>query len=90
MMAVAGGIVILAAAIALYLASAHQQLAPGLRGGRRLGWGGLVALVIGTALILRWSGPATAIFIAVTLAMLVWSVLPPVIAWWRGAPESRR
>ena len=78
------------AAVLLYLAAPHQKWGalpcrPGL-----LGWAGALSLALGTMLLLGWAGPATAIFILLTILMTIWSVVPVAIAWRRGAPEGKR
>lgn len=88
--AIFGGLCVAVAAVLLYLAAPHQKwgalpFRPALAG-----WGGLVLLVAGTALILGWAGSGTSIFIMMTIAMTVWSVVPLAIAWWRGAPEGKK
>ena len=72
-----------AGALALYAASPQQRLTAGPLRRRAFGWGGAVALGLGLVSLLQWAGPATAVFIALTVAPLVWTVAPPVAAWWR-------
>jgi len=86
----AGGVLVLLSALLLHLAAPHQQwgalpVRPAL-----CGWSGAGALAIGTALLLGWAGPATAIFIALTLLMTVWSIVPVAIAWWRFHRQGAR
>lgn len=73
---------VLAGALLLYLASANRPRPAGPAGRRRLGRAGAAGLVAGQALLLAALGPAAAVFTAVTLAMLVWSVAPLLLAWW--------
>jgi membrane protein implicated in regulation of membrane protease activity len=79
-------VLVLTGAICCYLASPNQRWlkAPV----RRLAWVGGAAILMALALLLQWAGPATAIFIVVTLAMLILTVAPVVIAWVRR-PKGR-
>lgn len=88
--AILGGLLVCVAAMLLYLAAPHQQMGRLPCPPRLAGWGGLALLIAGTGLLLRWAGVATAIFIALTLVMTIWSVVPVTIAWRRGAPEGKR
>jgi hypothetical protein len=72
-----------AAALALYAASPQQRLTRRNLPGAALGWGGLVGLAASLAILLQWAGPATAVFIMLTLATLVWTLVPPAAAWLR-------
>ncbi len=89
MIAISGGLIVLISSLLLYLAAPHQKLLQGSSLSRPIAWAGLVGLIVGTALLMRWAGSATSIFIAMTVAMAFWSVIPLAIAWWRGAPESK-
>ncbi|PNU02193.1 hypothetical protein A8V01_09985 [Novosphingobium guangzhouense] len=71
------------AAIALYLAAPHQRWGALPAEPAALGWGGAAMLVIGLVLLLSWAGPATTLFIAATLLMTTWSIVPVAIAWAR-------
>ena len=87
---IAGGVLSLVGALLLYGGATRQQLTRrALRRGafRRAG---IAAMIGGLALLLRYAGPATAVFIAVTLAMLVWSVVPIVAVWWHRPREAAR
>ena len=84
MIAWTGGLLVLLASLALYLASPNQRLIDRSLPHRALGWSGLVFFVIGLVLVAQWAGSATSVFIALTAAMLLWSVLPLAIAWRRG------
>ncbi|MCB2060034.1 MAG: hypothetical protein R3E09_06120 [Novosphingobium sp.] len=91
MIAVLGGGVVMTGATLLYLASSNQQLTKSPPPRRwPLAWAGVLALAFGLALILQWAGPVASVFIAMTLAMLVWTVVPLAAAWWRAAPEGRQ
>ena len=71
-------------AAAIYLASPNQLLTEMAMPRRPLVWGGTAASMLGLALLFQWAGPATAVFIHVTLTMLVWSLVPITIAWIKG------
>lgn len=88
--ALGGGLLALFSSVLLYLASPNQRWGKLPFPPRLAGWGGLLFLVAGTAMMLRWAGPATAIFIVMTLAMTVWSLVPLVVAWLRREPEGRK
>lgn len=77
-------------ALLFYLASPHQLWGTLSVRPRILGWIAAALLIAGIALLLQWSGRATTIFIAMTLAMTVWSVIPLALAWWRGVPEGKK
>ncbi|MCC2977951.1 hypothetical protein LK533_14870 [Sphingomonas sp. PL-96] len=81
-----GAVLVMAGALACYAAAPHQKLLA--RPGRSRAPVGALLLVLGTALLLQWAGPATALFIACTLAMLVWSVVPLAAAWARRPRSS--
>lgn len=82
-MALVAALLCATGAVLLYLASPNQQLARKPMRGRILAGLGGIALIGALALLLGVSGPATAIFVWMTLAMLVWSVVPLGVAWWR-------
>lgn len=84
MIAWAGGLLILIAALLLYVATPHQKLMR-VPAGRPAAWGGWALLLIGLLLIGQWAGPATTVFIVMAAAMLVWTVVPLGVAWWRAA-----
>lgn len=88
--AIAGGIVTLTSATLLYLASPNQPHR--LRAARSgtLRRAGSVGMVLGLLLILQWAGPATSAFIALTLAMVIWTLVPLAAAVWRETPENRK
>jgi len=85
-----GMVIVIGASLALYLASPHQLVVKRTRPTQVLAWGGLAGLVLGLVVLLQWAGPATAVFIAVTLAMLVWTVVPLAAAWLRRRKEEAR
>ncbi len=79
----AGMAVVVAASLALYLASPQQLAVRRALPRRVLGRAGAAGLVAGLFLLLKWAGPATAVFIALTLVMLVWTGAPMLAAWLR-------
>jgi hypothetical protein len=84
-------LVLLGGALCAYLAAPHQALLPGVvRPRRLLRTGGGALLVLALILLLTIQGPATAIFTWATGAMLVWSIAPVAIRWWRFRRESTR
>ena len=87
-MAIFGGIITVLASFAFYLASPNRKVAPELNKARLLNSIGAIGLIIGLALILTWSGSATSVFIAITLVMLVLTIIPLFIAW-RGAKAEK-
>ena len=88
MMAVIGGMVVLAAATLLYLASPNQQLMERTMPRKALTWAGSAGLVAGLIFILQWAGAIASAFIVMTLAMLVWTIVPVAAAWRRSAREN--
>lgn len=83
MVSTIGIILVAAGALAIYLAHPNQVLASRTLP-RTAKWSGGVALLLGLAILLSWAGPATAVFIAITDAMLVWTLVPLAAAWLRG------
>lgn len=88
--AILGGVLVAVSALLLYLAAPHQKWGPIPCAPRILGCTGLALLLGGIGLLRTWAGPATAIFIAVTLLMGILSIVPLAIAWRRGAMEERQ
>ncbi|TDW64630.1 hypothetical protein EDF57_104429 [Novosphingobium sp. PhB55] len=88
MAVVAGGLIVLSA-VALYLAAPHQAWGALPLSPRAMGWSGTAMLALGLALLLSWAGIATAFFIAFTLLMTTWSIVPIAVAWWRRSGEDR-
>lgn len=78
-----GMAIVIGAALALYAASPQQCLTTRNLPQTALGWGGLAGLAAGLIVLLQWAGPATAVFIVLTLATLVWTLVPPAAAWLR-------
>ena len=89
MIAWTGGLLVLFASLALYLASPNQRLIDRSLPHRALGWSGRVLFGIGLVLVLQWAGSATSVFITLTAAMLLWSILPLAIAWRRSAKGEK-
>ncbi len=84
----AAALALLAGALCLYLAAPHQALLMGVVRVRRwLRATGGVLLTVALLLLLTMQGPATAVFTWATGAMLVWSVVPVAIRWWRFRRE---
>ncbi|MGK2286511.1 hypothetical protein [Pedomonas sp. V897] len=88
MIAWMGGLFVCVAALLLYAASPNQKLTRVRRWVSGLAYLGVAAFAQGLVLLLQWAGPATAVFIALTLAMLVWTVVPLGIAWLRSSTEA--
>lgn len=86
--ALCGGLLVILSSVLLYLASPNRRWGTLPFTPRLAGWSGLVLLLAATGLMLRWAGSATAIFIVLTAAMTVWSIVPIAIAWWRHKPAS--
>lgn len=82
MIVAAGYCLVLLGALLLYLAAPNQRLPR-----RALGISGALALAIGLALVLTAAGPATSVYIAFTLAISVWTLVPLAVAWWRRPQE---
>lgn len=86
--AIPGGLLVTLSALLFYLAAPHQKWGAIPCAPRILRGTGLALLLGGTALLHAWAGPATAIFITVTLLMAILSILPLAIAWRRAAMEG--
>jgi len=84
----AGGLLVVISALLLYLAAPHQKWSTLPFPPRVAGWSGLAALGGGLALLLSWAGVATACFIAMTLLMTAWSIVPAALAWRRDGGKS--
>ncbi|MCW8125549.1 hypothetical protein [Microbulbifer halophilus] len=82
------GFLIALGSLALYLASPNQRLLSRPFPRRPLAIGGSVALVAALSLQLQYSGAAAAVFIVVTGAMLIWTLLPMAIAYWRHRRQA--
>lgn len=74
--AVIGVLAGLVGAALLYLGAPHQRVLVRKGSDRRLLLAGTMAEAISLAAFLMVAGPATAVFIWLTLAMLVWSTAP--------------
>ncbi|RXR30827.1 hypothetical protein [Sphingobium fluviale] len=89
MIVLAGGVLTLLSALLFYFASPNRKLFTAKNRPLIFKVAGSTGLVIGLVLLLQHYGPATAVFVSVTLAMLVLSIAPLAIAWWKGMPEDR-
>lgn len=76
-----GAILVMAGAFLLYLASPNQTFIAAALPRRACRWFAGTVLLAGQAVLLGWAGPATAVFIALTFASLVWSIVPLVFMW---------
>jgi len=84
---------ILAAAGAslVYAGSRNQVLIPARnRSHKILLLAGIAALIISLVLMLQWFGPAAAVFIWLTVAMLIWSTVPFAAVWWRSKRRGQQ
>lgn len=81
MIAALGASLSLLGGLLLYLASPNQRATARRLPRKPLAWCGTLLFVAGLAFLLGWAGPATAVFIWMTLAMLVWTITPPLAAW---------
>ena len=86
--AVAGGLAAAAGASLLYLASPNQQATRRRPPRRRLAATGAAAEGLALICFLQVAGPATAVFIWMTVAMLVWSIVPLLAAWRAAGAEQ--
>ena len=86
---VAYGLIVTAAAL-VYLGSSNQPLLASWRWRALLPWLGLAGLIAGFVLLLRDRTAATAAFIVVTLAMLIWSFVPVIVGWLMHRKGERR
>lgn len=82
--------VLTVAALALYLASPHQKLVQSPLPRCALAWTGVALLVVALAVLASIAGSATAVYIHLTILMLLWSVPPLALAWWRAQGEEER
>ncbi|HEY4548210.1 MAG TPA: hypothetical protein VIG90_17525 [Pedomonas sp.] len=82
-LALGGGAAAFLAALALYLASPHQQLLPSRPWPRATAMTGLLAMAVSLGCLLEIMGPATAVFTALTLLMLFTTLPPLLFAWLR-------
>ncbi|RSU45302.1 hypothetical protein BRX43_19365 [Sphingomonas sp. S-NIH.Pt15_0812] len=74
----------------VYAGTPHQALVRHGAGSRPHRMAGALLLLIALVLLLTMQGPATAVFTWVTGAMLVWSIVPAVVRWWRFRQEAAR
>lgn len=87
-LAITGALAIFAGACLLYLASPNQCLWPSRMPGRLLAWAGATITLAGQVLLWLWTGPATALFVGITMAMTVLT-LAPLLAGWLRTRERR-
>ena len=76
-------------AVLLYLASPNQRVTRRRTARKDLALAGVGAEAVSLAAFLAAAGPATAVFIWMTLAMLAWSIAP-LLTVWRDAKGARR
>lgn len=81
---------LVAGALALYLASRRQKAVQGRLPRRLLAGTGLGLLAVALLLLLDVTRPASAIFMLVTGAILVWTAAPLAIAYWRHSRDHAR
>lgn len=85
---VTGTLAIFAGGLLLYLASPNQCLWTGSVPARIVAWAGAAITLAGQVLLWLWTGPATALFVGVTVAMTVLT-LAPLLAGWLRTREPR-
>lgn len=76
-------------AMLVYLASRNQPLMGNAKRRKLAGWIGAILLIAGLVLLLASMRPPNAVFTAITLDMLVWSVAPLAAAWWCRPQEEQ-
>lgn len=77
-------------ALSFYVGTPHQALVRHGAGSRPYRMTGSLLLLIALVLLLTMQGPATAVFTWATGAMLVWSIVPAIVRWWRFHHEAAR
>lgn len=77
------------AALLLYLASSWAPVASTVAVRRTLGVAGLVLFPCGVAMLIAGRDLRLALFIAVTIAMLVWSLAPLLFGWSLRSRKTR-
>jgi len=73
----------MAGALGFYLASPNQKLRAQhlpLRVGAGVGAAGMLVSLLS---LLQVAGPATSVYLLLTLLMFLWSVVPLIAGWWR-------
>ncbi len=85
-----GTMLAIVGALLLYLASPNQRATARALPGTALAVAGGAVLALSLAALLRWAGPATAVFIWFTIAMMVWTLAPPAAAWLRRPKQAAR
>lgn len=76
-------------AIAMYLASPNQKLCGQPLALRTGLFTGCLGLAVSVSAFRRIAGPATSIYLCLTLVMFVWAVVPLAAGWWRHRTEPR-
>ena len=74
----------------LYLASPNQKLVGRTVPCRLFSIVGLMSLVTALPLLLKYSGSGTSVFILITGVMLLWTILPMAIAYFRHKQEAQK
>lgn len=77
-------------ALSLYAGMPHQALVRHDIYRRPCRMAGALLLPIALVLLLTIEGPATAVFTWATGAMLMWSIVPAIVRWWRFRREAVR
>ena len=70
-------------ALSVYASTPHQALVRPRADSRPYRMAGALLLLTALVLLLTIEGPATAIFTWATGIMLVWSIMPAIVRWWR-------
>lgn len=79
---------LLCGALLIYAGAANQQLVRRALPPRRVAAAGTAAIMTSLVALLDVAGPAAAAFVVVTGLMLVWSIAPVAVAWWRHARQD--
>lgn len=77
-------------ALSLYVGTPHQALVRHHVDRSPYRMAGALLLLIALVLLLTIEGPATAVFTWATGTMLVWSIVPAIVRWWRFRREAVR
>lgn len=76
-------IIIIVAAVILYLAGSHQKLILRPLPKKSLLITGVSLLALVLYFLLQFMGSAISVFIVLTILMLVWSILPLIVVYFR-------
>ena len=79
---------IVGAAFLLYLASPNQKLFLRSLPHKSLGITGAICIVIALTALVQIAGSATSVFIVLTVLMLFWTVLPPLLVYFKDKQEK--